>query len=164
MKTGLLPLLVLLAATSCGGSSDPKALTNEGSTALNAGKYTEAEKSFADALAALGTDSTNPDWMRAQLGLIQARVHTDAARAKDEFLQLAATHSSKVTDREFSMIGAKLGEAGKIKEATEVLEAGMRMNAESPQLLELRDRLGDMAKAAGSEDLEALKGLGYAGD
>ena len=61
MKTGLLLTLALLLAPSCGGSSDPKSLTNEGSTALNSGKYSEAEQHFSDALAALGTDSTNPD-------------------------------------------------------------------------------------------------------
>ena len=41
----------------------------------------------------------------------------------------------------------------------------MEMHPESPQLLALRDSLGDMAKASGDADsLESLKGLGYAGD
>jgi thioredoxin-like negative regulator of GroEL len=164
MKTnGLFLTLALALAPSCGGASDPKALTNEGSAALSAGKYSEAAQSFEQALAAM--DATNPDWMPAKLGLIEALVHTDATRAKDEFLALAKSSSSKVTDRDFAQIGNALGQAGKIKEAGEVLTAGLEMYAESPQLIALRDSLGDMAKASGdSEALDNLKGLGYAGD
>jgi len=96
---------------------------------------------------------------------VQALVHTDAGRAKTEFLELARANPSKVTDRDFSLIGSKFAEAGKIPEATEVLNAGMQMHKESPQLAELLERLGDMAKESGnSETLDALKGLGYVGD
>lgn len=163
MKNGLLLSLALCLVTACGGGSDPKAMAGEGSAALNSGKYAEAAGHFEAALAAMGSDSANPDWMRAKMGLVQALVHTDAPRAKTEFLALAA--SGKAGDREFSMIGTQLAEKGKLAEATEVLEAGLKAHAESPALLELRDRLGDIAKESGSSaDLEALKGLGYVGD
>jgi len=163
MKNGLLLPLALCLVTACGGGSDPKALTGEGSAALNAGKYPEAVGHFEEALAAMGTDTANPDWMRAKMGLVQALVNTDAPRAKTEFLALAA--AGKASDRDFSTIGTLLAEKGKLAEATEVLEAGMKAHAESPQLLELRDRLGDIAKESGSSaDLDALKGLGYVGD
>lgn len=161
MKHGLLLTLALCLATAC-GSSDPAALTNEGSAALSAGKYAEAAKSFEAAIA--GMDETSPDWMRAKIGLVQAMAHTDATRGKTEFLALAKASPSKISDRDFSLIGLKYGEAGKIPEATEILQAGMEMHPESPQLLELRDRLGDLAKAKGSpDDMKALEGLGYAG-
>jgi hypothetical protein len=161
MKLGIFLPLALCLATSC-GSSDPATLANDGSAALSAGKYPEAVKSFEGALA--GMDASSPDWMRVQLGLVQALAHTDATRGKTEFLALAKANPSKVSDRDFSMIGLKYGEAGKLNEATEILNAGMEMHAESPQLIQLRDRLGDLAKEGGSSDaLKALEGLGYAG-
>jgi hypothetical protein len=163
MKNDLLLTLALCFVTSCGGGSDPKTLTNDGSAALGAGKYAQAAESFEGALA--GMDAANPDWMRAKMGLVEALVHTDPARAKTEFLALARAGTSKVTDRDFALIGQKFGQAGKLTEAAEILNAGMEMHAESPQLLALRDSLGDMAKASGDADsLESLKGLGYAGD
>lgn len=158
----ILPLLLLLAP-SCGGASDPKALTNEGSAALGAGKYPEAVKDFEAALAAM--DSADPDWMHAKVGLVEALVHTDPVRAKSEFLALAGGASSKLTDRQFSEIGTAFAQAGKINDASEILTAGMQMHPESPQLKKLLESLGDMAKASGdAQTLESLKGLGYAGD
>jgi len=163
MKHGLLLSLALCLVTACGGGSDPKALTGEGSNALNSGKYAEATGHFEAALAAMGSDTANPDWMRAKMGLIQSLVHTDSTRAKTEFLALAA--SGKVTDRDYSTVGTQLAENGKLAEATEVVAAGMKAHEGSPQLVELRDRLGDIAKESGSSaDLDALKGLGYVGD
>ncbi|MEQ1892696.1 MAG: hypothetical protein ABL998_09160 [Planctomycetota bacterium] len=163
MKNGLFLTLVLSLAASCGGASDPKTLTNEGSAALSAGKYSEAVKSFEAALA--GMDSANPDWMHAKVGLVEALVHSDPARAKSEFLALAGGTASKLTDRHFSEVASTFAQAGKIADASEILKAGMAMHPESPQLTKLLESLGDLAKASGdAQTLESLKGLGYAGD
>jgi len=164
MKPRLLATVILLFFSACGGNSDPRALADEGSKALNSGKYEEAAKSYEKALAALGSDTSNPEWKRAKMGLIQARVRIDAARAKDEFLEFAGANSSKVSDSDFNLIGSKLGDAGKLQEAFAVLDAGMKAHPESPHLKALRDDIGRRAEASGDEGtLKSLKGLGYVG-
>lgn len=161
MKRLLVPLgLILLSAC---GSSDPRALADEGSTALNSGKYQEAAALYEQALAQIG-DPSSPDWMRCKLGWIQAETRIDAARAKDEFLKLAASSPSRITDKEYSLVGGRLGEAGKLDEAIAVLKVGMEANPESLHLQALVKELGDKARSSGSAGaLDSLKGLGYVG-
>src|SRR5437867_11590269 len=89
-------LLCLLPA--CGGTVGPRALTDAGAKALNSGKYEEAAENYEKALAGLGTDTANPEWKRAKLGVIQARVHLESTKAKKEFLEFARANPSKVTD------------------------------------------------------------------
>lgn len=160
----LVPALALLLG-ACGQPANPTELTNSGFEALRSGNQAAAEKDFERALEAVGHDVVQPIWLRAKMGLIEARTHTDPARAKAEFLELAKTQPSKVTDEDFSVIGRQLAEAGKLAEAVEVVTAGTQMFPESPHLGGLIDKLGDMAQASGdSEELDALKGLGYVGD
>jgi hypothetical protein len=162
MKARLTVLLLALAA-SC-GSSDPKALTNEGWSALQAGRYQEASKHFDQALSALGDQTSGSDFKRAKMGSIEALAHTDAAGARSRFLEWAAASPTQVTDSDYSKVGDLLG-GQDVKEGIAVLEAGMKAFPESPHLLALRNDLGDRAKASGSsEALQALKGLGYVGD
>jgi TolA-binding protein len=160
----LLALTIVMAA--CSQAANPAELTNQGYEALRSGDYKAAEEDFARALEALGTDTAQPAWQRAKLGLIEARTHTDAARAKTEFLEYAEKGAgSSVSDKDFALIGGRLGEAGKLDEAIAVLTVGMKAFPESPHLTVLMDKLGDMAKSAGSSSaLVALKGLGYVGD
>lgn len=159
----LATLVLLLPA--CGGASDPKALTDKGYAELSSGNHPAAVASFEEALAALGTDASKPEWLRAKMGLIQARTQTDAGRAANEFLEFAAGNPSRVTDKEFSVVGGRLAEAKKLEEAYLVLDAGMRAHPESPQLQVLRQQVGKLAESSGSSEmLEKLKGLGYVGD
>ncbi len=160
-----LALLALSLLASCGGSSDPQALTDAGSKALNSGQFEDAAASYEKALAALGTDTGNPEWKRAKMGLIQARARFDAPRAKAEFIEYAKANPGKVTDSDFSMIAGRLGDAGKLNEAVEVLTLGTETFPESPHL----DAMGkDLVKRAASSGdagaLDALKGLGYVGE
>lgn len=165
MKPSQFAALLLCLLPACAGSSDPRALTNEGSKALNSGEHEEAVKSFEKALAEIGTDTANPEWKRAKLGLVQALVRVDAVRAKDEFLQFASANPSRVTDSDFNLIGSRLGDAGKLGESFVVLDAGMKAHPESAHLKALRDDLGKRAEASGDEStLNSLKGLGYVGD
>jgi predicted Zn-dependent protease len=154
-----------LVLPSCGGSSDPKALTDKGYAELGSGDYPAAVASFEEALAALGTDTGKPEWLRAKMGAIQARTRTDADRAAKEFLDLAAGNPGRITDKDYSVVGGRLGEAKKVDQAITVLQAGMQAYPESPHLQVLLSQLGDMAKSSGSpEALDKLKGLGYVGD
>ena len=88
MNVRLILTLILALVPGC-GSSDPRALTDEGAKAWGSGKWEESAQSYEEALAALGSDTTNPEWKRAKLGLIQAHTRTDAAMAKSEFLEFA---------------------------------------------------------------------------
>ncbi len=164
MSVRTLVLAALLPLSACGGNSDPAELTEKGYQALSSGEYREARKSFDQALAALGADRSQPVWMRAKMGAIQARIPIEPARAKDEFLELATALPGQVTDKDFSLIAGRLGDSGKLNEAVAVLEVGMKAHQESPHLQALRDKLGDLARSSGSaEDQEALEGLGYVG-
>lgn len=165
MKPSQVAVLLLCLLPACGGSSDPRALTDEGSKALNSGKHEEAAKSFEEALAELGADSANPEWKRAKLGLVQARVRIDAARAKDEFLQFASANPSRVTDSDYNLIASKFGDAGKFDEAIAILELGKKAHPESVHLDALGNDLVKRAQASGASDaLDKLKSLGYVGD
>jgi hypothetical protein len=162
-RTLAVSILCLLPLASCAGG-DPKNLTDEGAKALNSGDYEAAAKSFDKALAELGGDTTHPDWLRAKMGAIQARTQTDATKAKNEFLELARASPSKVTPDHFNLIGSRLGNAGHLTEANDVLEAGMAMHPESPHLKTLLVELGKKAESSGDAAvLEKLKGLGYVG-
>ena len=163
MNARPIAVALLLLLPACGGSSDPRALTDEGSKELNSSDFAGAAKSFQAALDNLGQDSANAEWKRAKVGLIQAHVHADAAHAKDEFLEFAAAAPSKVTDQDFYLIGDSLGKAGKLAEAEAVLKAGMKAYPESPHLKALLTDLGKRAEASGAST-DTLKGLGYVGD
>src|SRR5262245_24765016 len=141
--------VLALSLAACGGSSDPRVLTDEGSKALSSGKYEDAAQSYQRALELIGSDTKNPEWMRAHLGVIQAHAHLDAGKAKEEFLQLAKANPERVTDKEFSLIGSKLAEANQLKPAIEVVEAGLAANKDSALLKALRDDLGKRAESSG---------------
>ena len=164
MKLRHLAAAALCLLMGCGGDSDPRALVEEGSKALNSGKYEDAAKSYEEALAGLGSDTANPEWKRAKMGLIRALIHVDAARAKKDFLEFAGTHPSKATDEDFNLVASKLGDAGKLDEAIAVLGVGKAAYPESPHLEALGSELVKQAQSKGDASaLDTLKGLGYVG-
>jgi hypothetical protein len=163
MKLRHLAAVALCLFVGCGGD-DPKDLVEEGSKALNSGKYEEAAKDYEKALAGLGSDTTNPEWKRAKMGLIRALIQIDAPRAKKDFLEFAGAAPSKVTDEDFNLIASKLGDARKLDEAIEVLGVGKAAYPESPHLEALGNELVKQAQSSGNASaLDSLKGLGYVG-
>src|SRR6185503_13446163 len=100
-------LLPLLLAPACGGSSDPKDLTEAGYAALGAGDSKAALGEFDQALAAIGSDTAHPQYLRAKLGAIEAKIRLDPEAAKREFLELSAGMPSQITARDFSTLGGK---------------------------------------------------------
>jgi hypothetical protein len=165
MKLCLALAVLPFLFSACGGRSDPRTLVDEGSKALSSGNYSSAAKCFESAVTELGSDTSSPDWLRAQLGLTQANVHLNPAKAKDGFLALAAANPGKITPDHFSLIGSRLGDAGHLMEAVAVLQAGMAAHTESPHLKALMDDLGRKAENSGdSGALDSLKGLGYVGE
>ena len=165
--TPLAALIALLAClqTACGGSSDPRTLTDEGRKALNSGDYQAAASSYEKALAELENNTDSPEWKQAKLGLVQALARIDAARAKKDFLDYAAANPSKVNDSDFNLIAGRLADANKLNEAIEVLKVGKEKFPESPHLDTLGDQLAKKAQSSGDAGAQdALKGLGYVGD
>lgn len=157
-----LPLLLACLLAAC-GSTDPKALTDAGTAALNSGDAKGAIASFDRALA--GMTANDPDFLRASIGRCQALARTDPVRAQGDFLELARAQPARVREPEFVAVASELASRGSIGPATAVAEEGMKRYPESPAMSALRDSIGDAAKKANDpESLKKLKGLGYAGD
>lgn len=158
---GLLVLLGLLAGC---GSSDPAVLTDEGWTAYNSGDRAVAADKFEDALKAIGEDKSHPSYVRARMGLIQSIAGSNAKRAREDFLALAAERPNDIDDADFSKMANELYE-GDPAEAIALAQRGQELYPESPHLAKLVQDLGDKAAAEGDSDaLQSLKGLGYVGD
>jgi hypothetical protein len=158
-----LPILAGLLVLACGGSSDPRALTDSGASALNSGDPKKALSEFDKALEHM--DAANPDFLRAKIGRCQALARTDAARAQADFLALAKDPAAKVAEQDYATVALDLVKSNAIGPAVAVAEAGMKRYPESPAMKSLRDRVGDAAKKSNDpEAMKKLKGLGYAGD
>jgi hypothetical protein len=162
---GFAPGLALCALmlVSCGGNASPAELTNDGYAALGKSDWKGAAGDFDRALAGLKT--TDADYLRAKLGLIEALVHTDAPKAKSEFLALAAGTPSPVTSKNFVVVASKLAGERKFSDAIDVIEVGKQMYPEDTKLNEVGKALAKAASKAGDSEAEKrLKGLGYLGD
>lgn len=160
------PIVVLLTlVTACGGSSDPKELTDSGSKNLSAANFEAAVEDFDRALAAIGEDPANPLYLRARMGAIEARTQSEPERARADFLALSEALPDAVSDRHFSSVAGRLGDAGHFKEAIALLEAGKAVHPDSSTLDALGEKLA--AQASQADDpaaVEALRGLGYVGE
>ncbi len=165
MRILSLALSCLLLSASCGGSADPSELASSGMEALRSGDYPAAEASFENALTAIGGDTAHPQYKRAMMGAIEARVHTNVDRAQSDFLALHASLGAKVTDKDFQNIASKMGGAGKFEEATALLVAGLKAYEGSETLDRLGNSLRKQAESAGdTSTTSVLDGLGYVGD
>lgn len=162
MRSALLSLVCLfLLAASC-SESNPKVLTDEGTAALGSGDARAAQGSFDAALSHM--DAKHPDFLRASMGKCQALARQNPAEAKQEFLDLARKHSDLVKAQDFATIIRELVKKRALAEATEVVQAGIKMFPESPIMAAIRDEVGDEAKkSVDPAALDTLKGLGYAG-
>ena len=134
-------------------------LTDKGMAALNSGDPKGALLSLEKALSQL--EAGSPEYMRAKSGEIEALIQVDAERAKTQLLALGPAADEDL----YATIGNKMCAAGKLTQATDVLDAGIKLYSESPQLKALQDRVVAEAQKAGDPDaMEKLKGLGYIGD
>lgn len=157
--------LVSLTLAACGGSSDPKDLTDSGYRSLGAGDFAAAVADFDRALASIGEDLTSPLYLRAKMGAVEARAKTDPDRAQADFLALSAALPTQVTDRDFSRIAGRLGDAGYFQSAIALLEAGKQSHPDSTYLDALGMKLAEQANQADDPAaIEALRGLGYVGE
>ncbi|HGY92172.1 MAG TPA: hypothetical protein ENK43_13465 [Planctomycetes bacterium] len=163
ISTLLLTSLLFLA--SCGGSADPAEQTKAGERALGTQDFSAALSEFQGALSAIGDNPQDPLYLRAKLGEIEARATTDAAKAKDDLIALAAALPGKVSDRDFNRIASRMGDAGLFSEAIALLAKAEELFPDSEHLKKLGAKLAENAQKAGdSSAMDALAGLGYVGD
>lgn len=164
--------LLLLAApllfTSCGGSSDPGELTDEGNQALGTGDFSAAQASFEKALEIIGDDTAHPRYLEASLGAIEAKAKADPDGALADIQALAAALPGKVTDRDYSRIASTMGSNDHLTQAIELVKFARGSFPESESLGKQIKALGDKAKAEASAtgneaNLKAIQGLGYGG-
>ena len=161
MKIQHLALALALALAACtGGSSDPKALNDDGYQKISANDYEGAKSDFQAAATALESDTANPQYKSAKLGLVEALAHLDAAKAQKEFMTLAGALGDKIHAEDYSYIGGVLVSAGDAKAGLTVVHAGIEKFESDPGLKEVLAAI--MAKASSDPELtSALGGLGY---
>jgi len=166
MRLRHLLLALPLALTACGGSSDPKTLIDEGSTAFASQKYPEARSSFQAAVDAIGNDSANPNFEKAHRKLIAATAHLDSGKAKTMLLDFQKSHGDLLDAGEFIDLAGQFGDAGAFTEATALLAEGQKLYPDSKESLDkLGKNLVALAKKAGDAGaVSSLAGLGYVGD
>jgi len=153
-------LLVPLGLAACSGSSDPTELTDQGYAALGKGDYPAAMEAFKDALAKL--QPSDPGFVRAKMGEIEAWIRADANKAHDEFLELARSHPEEVGSREYGTVANKMVAAQQFMTAIDVLDAGIKAHAEDPKLKATMDEVKAAAQKAGDpEAIKKLQSLGY---
>jgi Tfp pilus assembly protein PilF len=162
-------LFLIASLAACGGSADAGGgkvntekgveLTDKGMTALHSGDPRKALESLEKALGQL--EPGTPEYMRAKAGEIEALIQVDAARAKSQLLALGPSADADL----YATVGNKMCAAGKLTEATEVLDAGIKLYSESPELILLKEKvIAEAQKSGDPAALEKLKGLGYIGD
>lgn len=153
-------LVLSLVAASCGGSATPAESTDSGYAALGKSDWKGAQAEFDKALAELKSDDAG--YLRAKMGSIEALIHTNATKAKDDFLALASGMSSKIKSSDYINVSSKLANEQKFAEAVKVLEAGLAAHAEDPKVKAVGEKIKELASKAGdSEALKSLSGLGY---
>ena len=166
--------IALLALAACAaaalaivpgcGSSDPKTLNDEGYTALNSGDRKAALECFDESIAALGANASDPQYLRAHLGAVEARAYTDPERAVTDFTALAVANPAAIGDRDYGRVASQLADAKAFPEAIAVLEGGKAAYPESQDLHKAVQAVGKMAERAGDKSAtKALEGLGYVG-
>ncbi|MFT7670850.1 MAG: hypothetical protein ACI8X5_003563 [Planctomycetota bacterium] len=165
--------LLLLVPASCGGSANSGASVEAGYSSLSSGSYSEALGSFDTALDGLTT--SDPKFLEAKLGQLQAQCHVDAVKAKTDLFALGT--DSGVTAKDYSMVATELLTAATAKAssdqdaASEAIGEGIAVLAKGKETFPDYSKwdakitqFGDKAATLGSADaLEALKGLGYVG-
>jgi hypothetical protein len=155
-------LVPLLGLSACSGG-DPKELSDQASSALATGDDRRALEGFEKALASLMPG--DPAWLRASLGRCQALARLDPPAAKKAFLELARAHSAKVEVVDFGMIVGELVRKGAMIEAIDVMDAGIKLYPESPEMTSIRAQVMEASsKTQDPAAMQKLKGLGYVGD
>lgn len=147
--------LVLLAC----GSSDPNDLIAAGHKSLSSGNSKDALDKFTK--AAEGLEPSDPQFIEAKLGMVEALIPEHPAKATEEFLSLGKVFPEQVGEKEFIFMGGQMVNSKKYLEALDLVDSGIkRFGAESTKLHAMIDRI-KMEAASDSGVNDKLKSMGY---
>jgi hypothetical protein len=173
MRSTFLTLLSPLALLACGavltacgggGSADPTALANEAAKARGGGDWAEARGKYVAARDAVGPDTANPQFLRVNIGAIEAQAHLDADAALEELRALEASSADALGDREYAGVATELKSAGSVSQAILACDAGLKRFPDSERLNKLIEDLQVLAAKPGNEGAaDLLDSLGYSG-
>ncbi|MDZ4773046.1 MAG: hypothetical protein SGI72_07910 [Planctomycetota bacterium] len=150
-----------LAFVGC-GESDPKALTDAATEAIQVRDFKGGLANFDAALAHM--DAANPQYMRASLGRCVALAHVDPAKGKEEFLKLAEALKAKLTPADVHFVVSAFVGARELEHATDIMERMKAMFPLSKEMQDIGNSVADAAIKAGDTKVqEKLRGLGYVG-
>src|SRR5688572_30364888 len=151
---------LVLALANCAGSGDPVENINAGYQALGSGDAEKALDHFAEALQVL--DEKDPNYDRARMGEIEAKIRLKPDAAAQGFLAYAEKRPENVDAGDFQKIGMQLTERKALGEAVRVLGKGRELFPDDAKIDEALKKTKIAAESAGDAGaLEALKGLGY---
>lgn len=158
MRTHAFCALGLSALLACGEPAAPKSGIDEGVQSFESGDYAAAESALSAALAELS--ESDAQWERARSYWLRALAHTEPARAAEELVAHAESHSLARDDYAEVAQGALQQRA--IEPARAVLQSAWSRYPDQDWVKFLvLDALTE-EQAVASPD-SALDGLGYGG-
>jgi len=156
----LLSLCILFSAC---GPGDPRALTDQGASALASGDSTKARECFEQALAGLAPGDAQ--YLRASMGRFQALVRGEPESARKEFLAFAEVQAASLNEGHFGLMVGEFLRRDRTAEAIDVMDAGVKAFPKSEAMLAIRKKVEEQARSAKDPAaLQKLKGLGYIGE
>lgn len=151
---------LVLAFTNCSSSGDPVADINEGYAELGSGNAGHALDHFSSALKQL--EPTDPNYDRARMGEIEAKIRLKPDAAAQSFLDYAEKQPDNVDAGDYHKVGVQLSEQKALKDAVVVLDKGLKRFEGNAKLKEAMEKTQAAAESSGDASaLDALKGLGY---
>jgi len=162
--SALLAALGLSLLTACGDATagDPYEL---GLAAAKKGDHGAAIVQYEKALGALTPDA--PDYGEIKLAHVESLVHVDPTEAMNEFLETGEAHPTLFAAEDSMRVFEWLFAAKKFDLAGKVATEFKQSHSDATELSTRMDSRIKEAIASGNMDqatLEALKGLGYAGN
>ncbi len=151
--------LITLSAAGC-GSQNPQELVDAGYQALGSNDAAGAKDKFESALSKL--DAKDAGFARAKLGLIEALVSVDDARAKQDLLAFGKQHPELVKPSDYLRVANLMVNKGKIVTAAETIEDIKDLVKGDPKAEEVRESIRQRAsKVEDPAQVAKLKSLGY---
>jgi len=155
MNTALLALLLL----ACGAKPTAADAVTAAETSLSAQDYAGA---IANAKQGLNRHPETKDWWRLEFIALEALARSgDAAAVTAKLASLSEANGSPIKGTHYVSTADQLKASGAGTDAIELLDQGRRRFPNDPDI----QRALEQAKASGGTDeLEALKSLGYLGE
>jgi len=151
--------LALALVTGCGGAS-PEAKLATAEELLAAGTFDQAATAATEGLAANPADAAIR-W-RLELALLEAQARGgDEAAATATLERLASLEGTRIKGTHYVSTADQLKAAGDAAGAVALLDKGLKRFPGDPDITQAIERT---KASGGTDELEALKSLGYLGE